>query len=542
LLREQDKTLDNIIERLRLQSEAFQDSINLLSRAKNLEELAKDFFQVLRGNLLVVNAVIFFKSKEKADWHLLFSKQKSDSDYNHLLNPNNEFSVSQINHPVFKVSINYPLTDSATFRILLGEKLDKSTYNEFDKIVLQFYLQQLDSAYQFYTARKKEKQLIFALNHRVLQLNSLIDTGIEVSRLQESSQLLHLALERVVALTNASRGMLRIKMGSRVLEKIFFPYPFKSKKLEQEKYNISASFRFSNKIYRFYLFKKESREGLVNFDETDQLLLDAFTRQVHVSLENNYLYQQSLEKERIDHEISIAGTIQENLIPKELPKIEGYDQFGINIPTKFIGGDYYDCIPLKDGRYVFIMADVSGKGIAASLLVSTLHASAHAYLNGTFELESLVKKLNEVIYDAATIDKYITAVFSVLDPKKNELLTVNAGHNPTYILRRDKIIEELTIGGIPLGMMRVSSPYESSKWVLKPGDSVFFYTDGVTEAMNEREEEYDDVRPIKNFLISNKALNTKKFINELIADLNDFTGTTPQSDDITALYLMKDDI
>ena len=94
----------------------------------------------------------------------------------------------------------------------------------------------------------------------------------------------------------------------------------------------------------------------------------------------------------------------------------GYDQFGINIPTKFIGGDYYDCIPLEDGRYVFIMADVSGKGIAASLLVSTLHASAHAYFDGPFDLESTVKKLNEVVFDATPIDRYITAVFSVLDP------------------------------------------------------------------------------------------------------------------------------
>ena len=100
----------------------------------------------------------------------------------------------------------------------------------------------------------------------------------------------------------------------------------------------------------------------------------------------------------------------------------------------------------------------------------------------------------------------------------------------------------MTTGGIPLGMMSTPFPYESSKWALKSGDSVFFYTDGVTEAMNEREEEYEDFRPIKNFLVSNEALTAKNFINELIADMNDFTGATPQSDDITALYLLKKDI
>jgi len=365
--------LDNTIDRLRLQCEAFQNSFIVLTRSKNLEELAKIFFQILNSNLLVKDAVFFFRNREKTDWQILFPKQKINPDYKSLLKEDHNSKIAQIDHPLFRISINYPMTDGSIFRIFLGEKLDKSEYSEFDIIIIQFNLQQLTSAYQFYVTHLKEKELIFNLNHRVLQLNSLIDTGIEVSRLQESDQLLHLALERVTALTNASKGMLRIREGSRVVEKIFFPFLFKSKKLEQGKSRISASFRFSGNIYQFYLFEKESREGLVNFDGTDQLLLDAFTRQVHVSLENNYLYEQSLEKERIDHEISIAGTIQEKLIPKELPKIEGYDQYGINIPTKFIGGDFYDCIPLADGRFVLIMADVSGKGIAASLLVSTLH-------------------------------------------------------------------------------------------------------------------------------------------------------------------------
>jgi serine phosphatase RsbU (regulator of sigma subunit) len=127
----------------------------------------------------------------------------------------------------------------------------------------------------------------------------------------------------------------------------------------------------------------------------------------------------------------------------------------------------------------------------------------------------------------------------VLDPEKKELVTVNAGHNPTYLRHRDNTLEDLTIGGIPLGMMREAPPYQSTKFILKPGDSVLYYTDGVTEAMNEKEEQYDDLRPLKNFLSSNKTHTARDFIDELIADVNDFTGSTPQSDDITALYLLK---
>ena len=138
-------------------------------------------------------------------------------------------------------------------------------------------------------------------------------------------------------------------------------------------------------------------------------------------------------------------------------------------------------------------------------------------------------------------EKYITAVFAVLDPESNELLTVNAGHNPTYILRKDKKIEELKTGGIPLGMMQMAFPYESSKTILQDGDSILFYTDGVTEAMNSQEEEYDDIRPLKDFLLKYSVKTAKEFIDDLMADLHDFTGDTPQSDDITALYLTKKD-
>ncbi|KAA3614835.1 MAG: serine/threonine-protein phosphatase [Calditrichaeota bacterium] len=535
----QDKSIQNIIDRLELQSDAFQETFDMLSRAKTLEELAKKFFHVLRGSLLVVNAAILFKNKETENWRMLFSKAKNS--YGELLGPQDEFAILDLNHPEFQVSVNQPLIDNAIFRILLGAKLDKSAYTEFDKIALQFFLQQLGSAYQSFMSRKKEKQLVFSLNHRVLQLNSLIDTGIEVARLQEDSQLFHLALERVLALTNASKGLLLVKNGRKVIEKIFFPFKFKTKSISQSKFQITTEFSFAEKKYCFYLYEKESRAGIISFDATDQLLLDAFGRQVFASMENHYLHKQSLEKERVEKEISLAGDIQKKLIPEELPKIAGYDQCGINIPTKFIGGDFYDCIPLQDGRYMFIMADVSGKGVAAGLLVSTLHASVHAYLDHPFELAALVQNLNTIIWDSSTLDKYITAFFAVIEPKTGVIESVNAGHNPTYILRKNNTVDELSTGGIPLGMMQMAFPYESSESVLNPGDSILFYTDGVTEAMNEEEEEYEDHRPLKDFLTSNSPPDAKSFIDVLMEDLHNFTGSTPQSDDITALYLSRED-
>lgn len=528
------------IERLQLQSEVFQESFRILSKAKNPAELAQFFYQILRGSLLVVNYRAYFKEKDNDAWKMIFSKTKSpDTSIEDIIKDVKGKGIFLINHHDFKISINHIFFDTSEINIFLGTKLDKSGYSDFDIISLRFFLQQLDSAYQLLCARIKENQLIFALNHRVLQLNSLIDLGIEVTRLQSGNKFSHSALEKVVALTNASKGMLKVEKGQKIIERVFYPFQFRLKDT-RHRFQISTSFGFLDKKFSFYLFEKEDRRGLIAFDKNDQVLLDAFARQVNISLENHYLYEQSLERERIDREISLAGLIQKNLIPEELPAIKGYDQFGINIPAKFVGGDYYDCISLKDGRFMFIMADVSGKGVAAGLLVSTLHASVHAYVDGPFELEVLVQKLNEVICHAAPEDKFITAVFAVLDPQSNEIILVSAGHNPTFILRKSKEIEELW-GGLALGMMSNSFPYESSKNILHPGDSVLFYTDGITEAMNINDEEYDNIRSLRNFILSHKAESAQSFIADLLDDLRDFTGNKEQSDDITALFLIRKD-
>lgn len=531
--------MQNIIERLQIQVSSLQESFFILSQAKSLEDMAKKFFHLLRGNLLVVDANIFFKKTRHEQWHKLFIKNENAVNCCELLDNETEFNVQYLEHPDFQVSIHQPLIDKSTFGILLGRKLDKSVFDEFDKVTLQFFLQQLDSAYQFYISRQKEKQLVFSLNHRVLQLNSLIETGYEIAKLQEGTSLLNLALERVLALTNASKAMLRIKEGRTVTQKIYFPVSFKSKEIENSAYVISTEFKFLKQKYTFYLFEKESRHGITKFDSTDQLLLDAFARQVNVSLENHYLYEQSLEKERVEQEISVAGEIQNKLIPETLPDISGYDMAGINIPTKYVGGDYYDCIPLKDGRYALVIADVSGKGIPAALLVSTLQASMHAYLDSSFNLPDLVQKLNVVIYNAATMDKYITAFFAILDPKSGKLETVSAGHNPIYLTRKNKEIEELATGGIPLGMLGLPFPYTSQMSRLNPGDQLLLYTDGVTEVMNTEEEEYDDVIGLKNFIKKYTTDKSSAFITELYADLMNFTGDTPQSDDITAFNIIR---
>ena len=234
-------------------------------------------------------------------------------------------------------------------------------------------------------------------------------------------------------------------------------------------HQISSSFSFGGNSYSFELYNKESRSGPVPFDETDQLLLDALARQVHASLENRYLHAQALEKQKIEQDMAVAASIQQRILPTALPAIEGYDVAGINIPSKAVGGDYYDCIALPDGRFALVIADVSGKGVPAALLVSSLHAYLSAYIESGMPLRDLAVRLNRVICHASTDDKFITAYLGILTPATGEFESLNAGHTSTFLLRADGSVQELSTGGVPLGMLDMDFPFQSETVTIQAG-------------------------------------------------------------------------
>ena len=531
--------MSEFLEKLQIEVASYQESFQLLSKAHNLKELAKSFFHTVSGNLMVSKINIYYQPGSGKEWQPLHIKA---GNFNISEYSNHEKDrIFHTNDSQTSLFVQLSMVDGSLFAILLGNKLSNKPYDDFDKITVQRLSLLLDNAYQVYLNKKKEKELIFSLNQRVLQLNSLVDTGIEISRLDHGSGILELALNRVISLTNASKGVLIVTEKNRLINKIYFPARFKERAIQKDGNLIESKFKFGGKIYSLKLFEKESRRGVIAFDQTDQLLLDSFARQVNVTLENHFLHEEALEKQRIEQDVAVAAAIQQRIIPEKLPDIEGYDIAGINIPSKQVGGDYYDCVALKDGRYALVMADVSGKGISAALLVSTLQASLHAYLDNPFKLTELVQKLNMVIFKAATLEKYITAFFAILDPKTGELETVSAGHNPTYIIREKNKIDEFKTGGIPLGMMGLPFPYTSKTTSLNPGDRLLLYTDGVTEAMNENEEEFDEVIGFEKYVKKNAKpkIPAQTFIDKLMADIDNFTGSTPQSDDITAFYLLR---
>ncbi len=532
-------TENSFLDRFKIHLNSFQEGFDILSESNSLEELAKQFCHILRGNLFIKGAAVYYKKIKDSEWTELFNLKITDNfniqslnNYSNSLNVIDDFPLSG------NVSIIFPMLDGSSFAVIINNKLSNESFSGLDKLTVQLFTQLLNNSYQAFRNRQKEKQLIFTLNHRVLQLNSLIDTGIEVTKLNQNQSLYELALQRAASLTNASKALLTVRTKSGRIENCYFPSEFKIDDSNDNDYKINAQFTFQDINYHFLLLNKESRYGYIPFEETDQLLLDAFGRQVLSAIENRFLHQEELEKQKIEQELSVAGSIQKKIIPDKLPEIVGYDIAGINIPSKEVGGDYYDCKKLDDGRYALIIADVTGKGVPASLLVSSLNAALNVYLESDNPLTEIAFKLNKLIFNATPPDKYITFFIALLSPETGELEIVNAGHNPIYHLNIKNEIRELSKGGLAFGMMDMDLPFESDKLIIQPGEKLLLYTDGIPEAMNEMEEVYEDETLI-NFFQNKNFESAQEFINNLMIDIKRHTGNTPQSDDITALYLIR---
>ncbi len=528
----------NLVEKLSLQAESFQEGFEILAKSISLVDMIENFLHLLRGNFLISDIYIYHKISLDFDWVSIVPKKEIDPGDLEYINGSKGFAIKYFINKKYDVSIFFPLADQTFLGILIGHKMDKSEFNDLDKITLQILLQVFDAAYRSFLNQKRVKALIFELNERVLQLNSLIDTVIEVSRYDKRSVRFELTLERIAPLTNASAALLQIVKENKIVQQYSFPPKLNSKKVIDSQHKIETSFDYDNMVYNFTLADKETRVGVTDFNDLDKLLLDAIARQVKASIENEYLNNQAIEKEKMEQELNVAASIQKMILPETLPKIEGYDLAGTNIPSKEVGGDYYDCFDLGDNKYALIIADVAGKGIGAALLVSTLDAALYSYLQFDIPLTEMADRLNKLIFKSSPSDKFITFFIAVLDSKTGELDIVNAGHNPIFLLRKDGKMENIDAGGVGLGMFDFGIPYTGQKLTMNSGDRLFLYTDGIPEAMNEKNEEYSDEKMIK-FFLNNSHTSGKDFIDAFVKDVKEYSGTALQSDDITAMILKR---
>lgn len=273
----------------------------------------------------------------------------------------------------------------------------------------------------------------------------------------------------------------------------------------------------------------------IEFQDYDLEFLSTLGNEAMICLENARLFEETLEKQRMEEELAIAREIQQKLLPHECPMLDHYDISAINVSSRQVSGDYYDCIELSPDIICLAIADVSGKGTGASLLMANLQATLHALIEANSSLPKIAGRINNLIHRNTTYDKFITFFFGLLNVKENTFTYVNAGHNPPVLMSNDGSIKLLEAGGLILGMMP-NMPYQQETVALVPGDWIVMYTDGVTEATNNADEEFEEQRLIEIVRV-NRDQTAEKMLNELLSKVKDFSEDQPQNDDITMLIL-----
>jgi sigma-B regulation protein RsbU (phosphoserine phosphatase) len=256
-----------------------------------------------------------------------------------------------------------------------------------------------------------------------------------------------------------------------------------------------------------------------------------------IRVENARLLDERFERERMERELELATEIQQTFQPSAPPLMDDYEFQGISFSCYEIGGDYYDFISLHDKKMMIALGDVSGKGTAAALLMSSLHAAIHAQVTARTSLHQMVKSVNQYLADNTPTNRFVTLFIAELDPETGNLNYINAGHNPPIMGRADGRVEELESGGFPLGILPTAE-YEVGRVQLHSGDSLVIYSDGVSEANNLAGDEFGMER-LTQVISRNIKASAAGMRDKVESALSAFTQTAPANDDITLVIVKR---
>ena len=266
----------------------------------------------------------------------------------------------------------------------------------------------------------------------------------------------------------------------------------------------------------------------------DRELLSALSDRATASITIGQLVSQVKARERVAQELKVAQGIQTSFLPEVCPRLPGFDIAAYWQSAREVGGDFYDFIPLPDGRMGLVIADVSDKGVPAALFMALCRALIRASAVASPTPGEALRRANELILADASSGMFVTLLYGILDPISRKLTYVNAGHNPPVLSRREEVLS-LRAKGIALGVIE-DVELEEREVELSEGDMVVFYTDGVTDAINEAEEEFGQAR-LTNLVVENRDLTAQGLIDRINKEVIAFIGGEPQFDDFTLVVL-----
>lgn len=278
------------------------------------------------------------------------------------------------------------------------------------------------------------------------------------------------------------------------------------------------------------VFDLESDE-LNSYSNDDLEVLSLLASQVAIIIEKVMLHEQLIEKQRLETQLEVARQVQLELLPPRDPHLEGFDISAYNFPTEEVSGDYYDWVRIYEDQIGIVIADVSGKGVPAALLMAFLRASLRAATHIGYAPHISMSKVNYLLWESIERNQFVTGFYGVLDATNRTLAYSNAGHVPALLMNPDGTAHYEVRGGVPLGMFRDTRYYEYFQ-TIEPGQVLVLYTDGVTEAMNSAGEEYGRDRLMES-VRKCRELSARDMIDFIHRDLTEWTEGLGTHDDVT---------
>ena len=274
-----------------------------------------------------------------------------------------------------------------------------------------------------------------------------------------------------------------------------------------------------------------------NYQQNDLRLIAGISNQTSLAILNAHMHQRTLKSRAEDRELEIARTIQEHLLPSTMPESPYFDIHGFSHPAHMVGGDYYDVITLPDDRIVLAVADVSGKGVPAALLIASVRAAVQVEVRNLKDnsLIPIMDRLNHMVCRDTKDNMFVTLVLAVLEPHTRQLTYVNAGHVQPVAWSPESSHKNLKSGGCFFGVIP-GTPYQQETIELPEGSSLSFFTDGITDAMNEENEMFGMDR-LNKLITRSGELKSEDFCSLLLDEIEEFRGEWDVFDDLTMLML-----
>jgi len=442
--------------------------------------------------------------------------------------------------------------------IFLGDKLNKTPYSSEDIQFLKTILNISATAIQNSLVINELKEVNRNLDTRINRLNSLFELSKEFGLFAESAKVAKLLVYSIIGQFMISKYAVIIfeKNELNIIE-TKFPSAELNKYLDKNEFeNIDSSIGADELKSRYSSLFDLGIELIVPMQiqgKTKGLILlgSRVNKQQYInneiefiysigslaiiSIENKRLFKEELEKHKLEEELELARDIQKNLLPRNIKQLKNFEITAENISSNQVGGDYFDVIPKDEENCYLAIADVSGKGVPASLLMANLQAFLKSVCKQEISLVEGTAMINDLISENVTGGKFITFFWATINDTNKTISYVNAGHNPPLLVRDKKIIR-LEKGGMILGVMKTKYQYLTETIQLQKDDMLILFTDGITEAMDINQNEYSDEK-LEKLVQSLGNKSAKETIDLIQKDVKKFTLGAVQSDDMTLLIV-----